>query len=565
MILRARLWILAVVVLSATAFLLVFQPLTFHLRPHPVDKSLTLKPVQELPVGSLRLYVYQPQPALKLGLDLQGGLRVVLRAIRGATITVEPGETAATDAAKAALRQRILALLDPNEFPGRTVELNPAGNAALIRVSVVDEAQMNATADRLLERLRPAFPNVAVAPDGKQLGKIEPGALQTIAEIMRRRVDQFGVTEPVIAPQPPDRISVELPGLRNPEEFIALVKSTAQMQWVHVPSDLQPRLQSAIQDSEKPKSEQTMTDEDRNKAFTEVFDASTVVLTGDDLRPNSAPGSGATSGNYVNFNLKPDGAKKWEEFTKFNVGQYVAIYLDRKAISSPIIRGVMSNQGQIEGQFSVTEATRLATLLNAGALPMSLEILHQEVVSPTLGQDSLNASLLAGMIGTLAIIVFMILYYRLPGVLADCALGFYTLVLLGLFWLTGITLTLPGIVGILLTLGMAVDTNIIIFERLKEEIRSGKTVRASIDAGFNRAWTAVLDSHVTTFASGLVLVLLGRGPVQGFGVALMIGVALSLFTAVTVSKQFIILAAHSPLGMKPWLFGARPPRPAEQA
>ncbi len=565
MILRARLWMVGVVLLSLTAFLLVFQPLTFQLRPHPVDKSRMLKPVQELPIGSARLYVYWPQPALKLGLDLQGGLRVVLRAIRGATITVEPGETAATDDAKAALRQRVLTALDPNEFPERTAELNPAGTAVSIRVAAANTEQMDEMAGRLLERLRPAFPAVKLAADGKVLGTIEPGALQTIAEIMRRRVDQFGVSEPIIQPEPPDRIAIELPGLRNPEEFIALVKTTARMQWVHVPQDLKPRLQAAIDDDERPKSDQTMTDEERNKAFTEVFDASTVILSGGDLKPTSRPEPLPTQGNVVTFNLKPEGAKRWGDFTKFNIGQFVAIYLDRKAISCPVVRGVMSDQGQIEGNFTVPEATQLATLLNAGALPMSLEILHQEVVSPTLGRDSLNASLYAGVIGALAILVFMLLYYRLPGILADGALAIYTLLLLGIFWLVGITLTLPGIVGILLSMGMAIDSNIIIFERVKEEIRSGKTVRASIDAGFSRAWTAVFDASATTIAAALVLILLGSGPVKGFGVALVFGVLLSLFTAVTVSRQLMILAAHSLFGNNTWLFGARAPRASEQA
>lgn len=567
MILRARLWMVAVVLLSVTAFLLVFQPLTFHRRPHPVDKSLTLKPAQELPVGSLRLYVYQPQPALRLGLDLQGGLRVVLRAIRGATITIEPGEAAAADdAAKAALRQRILSALDPNEFPERTAEVNPAGNAVSIRVKAVDTDEMNAVADKLLERLRPVFPAVKIADDGRVLGVIEPGALQTIAEIMRRRVDQFGVSEPVIQPEPPDRIAIELPGLRNPEEFIGIIRTTAKMQWFHVPSDLAPRLDAIEEENVKPKSEQTMTDEQKKKEVAEILDASTLIITGADLRPTSQAQPGAPGQNQVSFHLKPEGGQKWMEFTRFNVNQFAAVILDGMPISVPVVQEVFASpDGVITGAFSVQYATRLASLLNAGALPMSLEILHQEVVSPTLGRDSLNASLRAGVIGALAILIFMLLYYRLPGLLADGALGIYTLLLLGVFWVVGITLTLPGIVGILLSMGMAIDSNIIIFERVKEEIRSGKTVRASIDAGFSRAWTAVFDASATTIAAALVLVLLGSGPVKGFGVALVFGVLLSLFTAVTVSRQLMILAAHSLFGNNTWLFGARAPRTTEQA
>ena len=570
MILRARLWLLAVAVITVVAFLLVFQPITFRPRPHPIDRLKDLPHVAKAPVGPWRLYIYRPQPALKLGLDLQGGLRVVLQAIRQATVTYTLGEIAETEDERderAELRQRVLALLDPTVFPGRTAELNPAGNAVDIGMPAADEKTMQDLARQILERLQEDFPDAAIAPDGMHLEEIDLQTMHRIQEIMRRRVDQFGVAEPVIQYQRPDRIVIELPGLRNPEEFVDLVKTTARMEWMHVPRDRADELQSTVTDSDLPTNQQNYTDEERRRIWAEIFDASTLVVTGADLKPTAQAVPTPAQGIVVRFDLRSDGARRWRDFTTLNIGEVVAIVLDGVPVSAPVVQSPMFASGQIEGTFTIEDATNLATLLNAGALPMSLEIIEQQVVSPTLGRDSLAASLVAGILGLAAILLFMLVYYRLPGLLADLALIIYALLLLAVFWMFGVTLTLPGLAGLLLTFGMAVDANILIFERVKEELRSGKTVRASIDAGFSRAWAAILDASLTTLLIAVVLFWQGTGPIKGFALALGTGILLSLFTAVNVTRYMMVVAANTRAGQHPGLFGLRraPMRPVTPA
>jgi len=246
----------------------------------------------------------------------------------------------------------------------------------------------------------------------------------------------------------------------------------------------------------------------------------------------------------VAFSLKKEGAEKFGQFTANNVDKYLAIALDHRIISSPVIRtAIWGGNGIIEGSFSIEEANLLAMQIQGGALPVPVTVLENRVVGPTLGKESIDTSLVAGVIGFLVILAFMLLAYRLPGLVADMALLLYVVLVLGFISLFNVTLTLPGIAGILLSIGMAIDGNVIIFERLKEEIAWGKTLSAAVDAAFARAWVAILDGNMTTLIGALVLFFFGTGPVKGFAIPLSIGVLLSMFSAVFVSRYILTLVA----------------------
>jgi len=264
----------------------------------------------------------------------------------------------------------------------------------------------------------------------------------------------------------------------------------------------------------------------------------------------------------VTFVLRGDARKEFERFTRANIRVYLAVVLDGQMISCPVIKSAIPGEGVIEGGFDrpggLEEARDLSILLNAGALPFDLEYVENRTVSPELGEDALRKSLAAGLVGMAAVLVFMVLYYRLPGLLADIALVMYCVLLMGAIRLVNQVLTLPGILAVIISIGMAVDANIIIFERLKEEIRTGKTLRSAVEAAFKRAWTAILDSNVCSIGTGIVLFYFGTGPIKGFAVALIIGVTVSLFTAVTVTRLFMSLAIESRLASNLALFGVSP-------
>ena len=265
---------------------------------------------------------------------------------------------------------------------------------------------------------------------------------------------------------------------------------------------------------------------------------SKIIVSGSDLKPVTRAGFLQGQEAAVFFELQPTAAGKFGEVTAANVQRFMPIFLDDRCISAPVIQSAITGgSGQISGGFAtIKEAQDLALMLNSGALPAPLDVVENRTVSATLGQESLGQSLMAGLYGIIAVMIFMIAYYRLPGALANCALAIYLLLNLAAFILIGATLTLPGIAGFLLALAMSLDTNILVFERLKEEMAVQPTFAAALRAAFARAWTAILDSHVTTFIAAGVLFYLGTGPVKGFALTLAIGVLLSLFSAISVTR-----------------------------
>jgi len=337
--------------------------------------------------------------------------------------------------------------------------------------------------------------------------------------IIENRVNAYGVAEPLVQQEGDRRIIVELAGVNDPDEAVRNMIKTAYLEF--------------------------------------KTEDGTTVLTGRQLK-TATEGKNPQSGvAEVNLEFEPDGAKIFADVTAANVGKRISIVLDNQVLQAPNVREPIPNgKAQISPYESLDEAHNIAILLRSGALPVKLDIMEKRTVGPTLGADSLGKSIKAGIAGLSAILVFMILYYRAPGTIACLSLVIYALLVLIIFAALHVTMTLPGVAGFLLTLGMAVDTNIIIFERLKEELWSGKTLRSAIDAGFKRAFVAVLDSHITTLIAGIILYYFGTGSIKGFGLTLSIGILASLFTAVTMTKWFLHLLAGSNLVRNIKLYGA---------
>ncbi|HEX4836190.1 MAG TPA: protein translocase subunit SecD [bacterium] len=361
-------------------------------------------------------------------------------------------------------------------------------------------------------------------------------AMDGVLRIIRNRVDQLGVAEPAITRQGRDRILVELPGIQNPQRAIDLIGKTALLEFVDTAT------QSLPQGAEWQGTDTVILPDKRQLKVPKK-----IVLTGADLKdaqvqydPYGRP--------EVGFTFKSSAAKTFGDYTTKNVGKFLTIVLDNRVISSPVINSpIPEGRGVIEGGFTLESARDLAVLLRGGALPLPVKIVENRTVGPLLGRDSIDRSLRAGNIAFVLVGLFMLLYYRLPGFLADLALGVYTLILFALLSLLGATLTLPGIAGFILSLGVAVDANVIIFEKVKEELRARKTLRAAVSAGWSRAIVTIFDSNTTTLIGAAVLLWLGTGPVRGFAVTLILGILTSIFTAIVVTRVFVDLVLETPL------------------
>lgn len=363
------------------------------------------------------------------------------------------------------------------------------------------------------------------------LAKIESGeadnAISGVIDVIRNRVDALGVAEPVIqSTKIGDKrgIIVELPGIKDVNEAIDLIGKTALLDF-------------RTQDEKGEFVETDLTGADLTKAAVQ-FDQ---------------------QGNpEISLTFNSEGAKKFAKITKDNIGKPVAIYLDNQPISIPTVQSeIRDGKAVISGQFTIAEAKKLAIQLNAGALPVPISIAEQKNVGATLGTDSIEKSLLAGLIGVVLVALFMLIHYRLPGAIAVLALSVYILFVLAIIKLIPITLTLAGIAGIILSIGMAVDANILIFERLKEELREGKTLGAAIESGFDRAWSSIRDSNITTLLIAIILFWFGSGIVRGFALTLSLGIVVSMFTAIIVTRSFLRTLVGRRLAEKKSWFGVR--------
>jgi preprotein translocase subunit SecD len=385
-----------------------------------------------------------------------------------------------------------------------------------------------------------------------------PEAMGVIKDIIERRVNTTGVSEPVVVVQGSDRVVIELPGITDVDSVRRLVGQTGQLDFVPLGSTQMAEGQTVDLEQFPP------------------------LFGGDQVSSAAIGQDQQTGGLTVNFVLKDEGpqsgARLFADYTANHVGEYFAIVLDGAVISAPVINQSIPN-GQVQisagsiGGFPAKEANSLVTVLKFGSLPFPIQELSSEQISATLGEQFLNQSLLAGAIGIGLVIAFMLLYYRLPGLVASFALVYYTIVMLALFRLIPVTLTLAGVAGFVLSIGMAVDANILIFERMKEELRIGKSLPAAVEAGFNRAWNSILDSNVSSLITATILYAFGSSVIRGFALVLIIGVLTSMFSAIVVTRSIMRVLVRQDWARRARLFGLRddefvavtPQRPTRRA
>jgi preprotein translocase subunit SecD len=364
-----------------------------------------------------------------------------------------------------------------------------------------------------------------------------PGDMSVIKDIIERRVNTTGVSEPVVTTQGADRVVVELPGVTDPEAVRKLVGATGRLDFVPLGS-------TQVQEGQ----------EIDLKTYPPLFSgdqvASATVGTDQNGRPS------------VDFVLKSEGAKLFADYTAKNIGSYFAITLDGMVVSAPVIRDSIPNGNvQISGGglagFNAKDATNLVTILKFGSLPFPIQPLSSETISATLGTQFLVQTVIAGLLGIGLVLAFMLIYYRLPGLVASFALIYYTLVMYAIFRFVPVTLTLAGIAGFVLSIGMAVDANILIFERMKEELRLGKSLPAAVEAGFNRAWNSILDSNVSSLITATILYAFGSSVIRGFALVLIIGVLVSMFSAIVVTRTILRWVVRREWARKSTLYGLR--------
>ena len=364
--------------------------------------------------------------------------------------------------------------------------------------------------------------------------------------VVDKRVNSLGVSEPVITKVGTDRLLVEVPGLENSDQLENLLKKVAVLEFKIVP----PQVSQRARADKKYAGQAGLKPGQASQAYT---DSGPVIYSGAELR-SAHPGFGQGGEPQVDFTTK--NPTKFATLTRDHMGQLLGIFLDKQFVSDATIEGIISTDGMIHGSFTEDQVAELANELNAGALPVPTTIISKDDIGATLGKDDLQKSLIASIIGLGLVLLFMGFVYRLPGVLADIALFVYVLMLLALLSVAHAVLTLPGIAGFVLSIGMAVDANVLIFERLKEELWAGKSLRVAVRIGFQRAFSSVFDSHFTTIVGAGVLYLLGTGTVKGFAYTLFWGTALSLFTAVVVTRFLVDLVVENNLVTAKSAYGA---------
>ncbi|MCF0247722.1 MAG: protein translocase subunit SecD [Synergistes sp.] len=408
--------------------------------------------------------------------------------------------------------------------------------------------------------------HIVLQAQGTPESPLTEDSLDRLLVVLRSRIDQYGIAEPVIQREGDDRIVVDLPGVEDPEAALDLIGRTAVLQFRQVLGE-SPRIPAKPERANYDNDEQFKKAEERWQAAKEEVDLYTLEMEAAVKgKPDMAVARGENGGSYllgkqyvggadltnavttfdqfgkaaVSLKFSPEGAKLFDEATAVNVGKQIAIVLDDVVISAPVVQQRISGgEAQITGSFSTEEANRLAIMLRAGALPVKVEVLENRSVGPSLGADSIRDGVKSGLIGAALVIVFMIIYYGLLGIAADIALCVAMLLVVAALIALRSTLTLPGIGGMVLTIGMAVDGNILIYERMKEEFRSGKTVLAALDAGFRKALAVILDSNITTLIAAAILFYFGSGPIRGFAVTLSIGVIASVFCNVVVTRTLL--------------------------
>jgi preprotein translocase subunit SecD len=478
--------------------------------------------------------------ALKLGLDLKGGVHLVVRVQTDDALRIET-ETQ-SERLREALRTANITVgninvTSPVEF--RVEGVTPDKDAALREAAVDADTNYNRS------------PNTG----GTYTFTLKPNVQQTLREeavdqarqTIERRVNELGVTEPSIAEQGAggDQILIQLPGVADVEQAKKIIGSPGLLELKIVEQGPSPTRESFLVNNQVPQGMEVIpgssgpTGTPGSTVFYLVRRAASV--TGRDLR-NARPSLDENNRPAVAFTLNPDGARKFGQVTGSNIGRQLAIVLDGRVQSAPEIQGRITSEGRISGSFTQEEVAELSLVLRSGALPASLTYLEERTIGPTLGADSIRSGVIASVVGLLLIVAFMLVYYKLSGINAVIALVFNLVILLGLMAYMGAVMTLPGIAGFVLTMGIGVDSNVLIFERIKEELDAQRGVRASINAGFGRVFWTLVDTHVAALISAAFLFNFGTGPIRGFAVTLFLGLLSNLFTSIFVSKTLFELA-----------------------
>jgi preprotein translocase subunit SecD len=490
------------------------------------------------PESQVKTWPAWAQRRLVLGLDLQGGSYLLLE-VDSNYVKKEKLDQIRDDARRV-LRDNKIGYTGlttrPDSVEVRVKEADlPTALAKLRELSQPLGGLLGSSGQRSLEvtdagggLIRLTVPQAAITERIRQ-------TIEQSIQIVERRVNELGTVEPVIQRQGADRILVQVPGLQDPTRLKELLGKTAKMEFRMVDTTVPP--DQAQQGRVPPDSEVLMSASSPKIPYVVKKQ---VLVSGSELS-DAQPGFDQRTGEpIVSFRFNTAGSRKFAQATSENVGQPFAIVLDNQVISAPVIREpITAGSGQISGSFTVQAANDLAILMRAGALPAPLTVIEERTVGPGLGQDSIEKGELAAYVGSILVIVFMLLTYRLFGVFANIAVAINVAMIFGLLSLLNATLTLPGIAGIVLTVGIAVDSNVLIYERIREELRGGRNAISAIDAGFKRALSTILDSNITTFIAAAVLFYIGTGPVRGFAVTLGIGIITTVFTAFTLTRLIV--------------------------
>jgi preprotein translocase subunit SecD len=481
-------------------------------------------------------YGTDEQPGkIKLGLDLKGGIHLVLQVVTDDALNATIDDAVGT--ARAQMTAKGIKFVSAQRV-----------DATSFSIDGVEPARVKDVRDLLRDYFRgaegwdvrePAEGRFVVKMTDTFVKQVRDRTVKEAIRTLERRVNQLGVAEPVIAQHGAegDQILVQLPGVKDVEQAKRVIKTTAQLALKMVEDEAGSRESLLEKTGGKVPDNMDVVQGPGAEAGQPVFYLvkKEAVITGRDLK-NARAGVGQTNEPDVQFTLNPQGADKFKRETGRNVGRRLAIILDGSVASAPTIQSQIGAEGQITGRFTAQEADELAKVLRAGALPASLRYLQELTVGASLGRDSIRQGVMAATMGMAFLAVFMILYYRLSGVNAIVALAANLLILLGCMAYSGATLTLPGIAGIILTVGVGVDTNVLVFERIREELRNGKTVRAAINNGFDRVWITILDTHATALIAAAFLFQFGTGPVKGFAVTLVMGLIANIFASYFVSR-----------------------------
>jgi len=508
---------------------------------------------------------YMAPEGLRLGLDLQGGMHLVLK-VNLQKAQENTLELAANDL-KDTLAEESISAVQTNSGDKRTVIFTLPNASAVEKVQEIIQEGYEEELNISVDAKEGSFPRIIIRLSDEKIDYIKENAVDQSLEIIRNRIDQFGVAEPVIIRQGSDEIVIQLPGIRDPERALKLLGDTAQLEFKLVADpegvnidqlvlqatdsgqwsgkwqerDEISKLNRLLANS-LPANTSIYFERDKNKqtgleTARPILLENKVLMTGDMVKNAQVRIGGSFNEPYVSLDFTSRGGKVFATITEKSVGRRMAIVLDGVVKSAPVIRErILGGSAQISGSFTHEEASDLAIVLRVGALPAPVDVIQNMTVGSSLGKDSIQKGLISGVFGALMVLGFMIIYYRLAGIIANLALTLNILFLFAGLAVLNATLTLPGIAGIVLSIGMAVDANVLIFERMREEHAIGKSVRLSVDSGFAKALWTIVDSQVTTLITAMALFLFGTGPIKGFAVTLSLGIIFNLFTALFCSR-----------------------------